>query len=314
MPTLDQLGYIYQSPSGSDPSGVYPLTASCSGSTVSVTVASALPILPGQFFSGGTVAYPTYILWQISGIPGGIGVYQLSNLVGIMASGTFYNSMGEPTSQFGQGNIWYQTDTSLYLIRNYNNTAWIPMGYGDQIGLGMLASSGGAMNGLITGSSLVTADGLTPIAVPPESLAQNSPIASLADLQALETYFLTVIKNTVNNSLSNIPTSGLNANMVFHIGITGPAATYNTIINLNTLIPTLGLTYADGTIVQASDCYGFASISYVTNMSGSLALNFTLTQNDTKGMQWTAYYTTANSPYNLPSPINYLIIAFKPGA
>ncbi len=303
------IGYIYQSPSTSDPSGTFNFTGSCSGSILNVAASSALPILPGQSITdlGGHIPALTIILWQISGVTGGVGAYQLSTIPGTVASETMYNS-------FAEGNIWYQTDTSLYLIRNYANTAWLTLGYGNLPGLGYLAKSGGPMMGAITGSTLVTADGLTAIAKPPESLAQNSLIATMADVQALETYITALIKTTALSSISSLPTSGLNANIVIYIGRAPAAAGYLTPINLNTLVPSLGLVYQDGTIVQAADCYGFATMGALNPVGGALSNAGYLIMNDTKGMIWTCYTNSANSPYNLPNPINYMLIAFKPGS
>lgn len=311
------LGYIYQSPSNTDPAGVYPyyyFTASCSGSVINVSVASALPILPGQPVSGSGIATGTIVLWQISGTAGGVGFYQLSTIPGALSSQTMYNTLGNSIYQeTGGGNVWYQTDTNLYLIRNKAGTAWVPMGYGDQIGLGMLAQSGGAMSGAILGTTLVTADGTTAIAKPPESLAQNSIIATIADINALQSYLVGLIQTITAQSIGVIPSPGLRANIVFAFGTAGPAVGGATNpVNLNTIITSLGLTYQDGTVVQSSDCYGFATMNHIGNNGGGTSAISNLSMSDTKGMIWVAWYNSNN--VLVATTFEYMIIAIKPTA
>jgi len=312
------LGYIYQSPSSTDPAGVYPyysFTASCSGSVINVSVASALPILPGQPISGAGIATGTIVLWQVSGTAGGVGLYQLSTTPGALSSQTMYNTLGNSLYlETGGGNIWYQTDTGNYLVRNSTGTGWTLLGDGDLIGLGMLAQSGGAMGGTITGSTLVTADGLTAIAKPPEALAQNSLIASMADLQALETYLVSLIQTTVQQALPTAAPPGLRANMVFAFGTAGPAVGGSTVpVNLNTIVTSLGLTYQDGTVVQPGDCQGFATINVSAPGTGtSLVTNLSMALGETKGMQWVAWYNS--NTVQAATTFDYMIIAIKPTA
>lgn len=315
MPNLLLPGYIYQSPSGTDPassSPYWPFTASCSGSIIDVTIASALPIYPGQIISGTGVAVNTLVLWQISGVIGGIGYYQLSTIPGTIASETMYNTLGSNASLAnGAGNIWYQTDTGNYFLRNPGGTAWVALGNSDLIGLGMLAQSGGAMNGAITGSTLVTADGLTAIAKPPEVLAQNSTIASMADVQALQTTLLGLIQTLAKQSIGNAPSPGLRANMVFMYGTAPAASAWNVPVNLNTIVTSLGQTYPDGTVVQPADCYGFAVMG-VGFSAGHNTLTYALTMQDTKGMIWESYQIYNATYY--PANFEYIIMAIKPSA
>jgi len=218
----------------------------------------------------------------------------------------------------GAGNIWAQNDTGNWYVRNMANTAWTLLGSGDQQSFGLMPLSGGAMSGALTGSTgLMTADGSTPFAVPPTVTSKSSVIASMADLTALQNNIVTLINQTVAQSLSSLPSFGIRSNMAFSYGTVTSTQVTSTPVILN--LPYSGMTYPDGTAVALADCFGFASIQNV--MTGTSASAYqtalipqgTTTNNFYNGMQWVCFNFISPSTYS-GGTLNYLIIAIKPNA
>jgi hypothetical protein len=91
------------------------------------------------------------------------------------------------------------------------------------------------------------------------------------------------------------------------IGLTGG----NTLVYYP--IPVTGMTYPDGTLVQASDCYGFASISFwKVVINGTTIETFCVPKDGSNGMAWAAYTLGTGGYYSLL--MNYMVIAIKPTA
>ena len=205
----------------------------------------------------------------------------------------------------GAGNIWVQSDTGVWLSRNSTNTAWVPIGSGDQQSFGLMPLSGGAMSGAVTGSSnMMTADGSTPFALPPNVTSRNSLMATLADLTALQNNLSALISETVSQAVASIPVPGVNSNISLAVTQLGGQLTpspYNATVTL----PYQGMVYANGTSVQLSECHGFASSS--AQASGAVGSAVYLIPQDTRGMSWQSY---SASP-NVAVAFNYLIIAIS---
>ena len=206
----------------------------------------------------------------------------------------------------GAGNLWAQTDTGLWFVRNSANTNWTLIGSGDQASFGLYSLAGGAGSGAITGDTgLMTADGSTPFAISPTVTNRNSPIATLADLATMQSNLQTLINETVAQSIAGIPVPGVNSSIIISSGTIGPGATYNTTLSL----PYQGLVYPDGTAVALADCYGFASHNTVY-LPGTNNNVYLLPQ-DSRGMTWWCY-ASINLSTNIPFIANYQIIAIKP--
>ena len=203
----------------------------------------------------------------------------------------------------GAGNIWVQSDTGVWLSRNSTNTAWVPIGSGDQQSFGLMPLSGGAMSGAVTGSSnMMTADGSTPFALPPNVTSRNSLMATLADLTALQNNLSTLISETVSQAVASIPVPGVNSNLSIAVTQVGGQLTPSP-YNATVLLPYQSMVYANGTAVQLSECHGFASWG-----QGILSTNPQyLTPQDSRGMSWQSYTTSPNTAI----PFNYLIIAIS---
>jgi hypothetical protein len=217
----------------------------------------------------------------------------------------FQAPSGSPPVTNG-GDFWYQTDTGVWLVGN-SSSSWTTMGSGEFPGFGMMALSGGPFSGAptVTGTNLMTADGSTAFTVPPTVTTKDSTIASMADVSALQATVMTLIANTVAQAVGNIPIPGLNNSIAFGFGTAGPAATYNTNISL---APN-GMTYADGTLVQLADCYGFASIN-ISETATAAPDNLLINKDYVRGMTWQCYNAYAGPTYT-PGLINYMIIAIK---
>lgn len=215
----------------------------------------------------------------------------------------------------GAGNIWVQTDTGLWFVRNSSNTGWTAIGSGDQSAFGLVPLSGAALSGAITGATnLMTADGATPFAVPPTITSKSSVAASLYDLSQVQANLQLLITETVAQQVSSIPVPGLRSNMAFKEGQilidTTISANYAQVLSL----PFAGMVYPDGTAVAQGDCYGIASQAlnnWISNNGDALTL--TLTPADTRGMSWQCWCTRVGTA-NWPGNINYQIIAIKPNA
>jgi len=204
----------------------------------------------------------------------------------------------------GAGNIWAQSDTGIWLTRNSTNTAWVPIGSGDQQSFGLMPLSGGAMSGALTGnSSMMTADGSTPFAVPPNVTSRNSLMATLADLSALQNNLSALISETVSQAVAGIPVPGVNSNISIAVtqldGQLTPSP-YNAWVTL----PYQSMVYSNGVSVRLAECHGFASPGTIPTSGGPI---YYLTPQDSRGMTWQSY---VDGP-NLAMAFNYLIIAIS---
>ena len=203
----------------------------------------------------------------------------------------------------GPGNIWVQSDTGVWLSRNSTNTAWVSIGSGDQQSFGLMPLSGGAMSGAVTGSSnMMTADGSTPFALPPNVTSRNSLMATLADLTALQNNLSALISETVSQAVASIPVPGVNSSLSITVtqlnGQITPSP-YNATVTL----PYQGMVYANGTSVQLSECHGFASHGAL--QAGAFNF-FLLPGSDGRGMTWQSYNSASQA-----IPFNYIIIAIS---
>jgi hypothetical protein len=198
--------------------------------------------------------------------------------------------------------MWVQTDTGLWLVRNSANSLWNQIGSGDQPNFGLMPLSGGAMSGAVTGSSnMMTADGATPFAIPPNVTSRSSLVATLADLSALQNNLATLINETVAQAIAGIATPGVNSSTSFALTSVGQPLTpspYNATVQL----PYQGMTYPNGTAVQLSECHGFASVN--TDTGG--IYTFQLLPQDSQGMSWKSYNSN-----NAAVPFNYFILAIS---
>jgi hypothetical protein len=165
----------------------------------------------------------------------------------------------------------------------------------------MYPLSGGAGYGTITGNSgLITSDGATPFAIPPTVTNRSSPLASMQDISNLQTNLVSLISDIVTQSVGNVTTTTLGANIAMKVGTMGPASPYMATMQL----PYSGMTYLDGTAVKASDCHGFASINSWVRSAGPGA---SLIAQDPQGMSWKAYDTYGATGL----VINFRIIAIR---
>jgi hypothetical protein len=213
------------------------------------------------------------------------------------------SSTVDPSSQGGfngGGNVWAQTDTGDWYVRNSTNTAWTIWGHGDQQSLGMYPLSGGAGGGLLTGNTgLMTSNGATPFASSPTVTNRNTQVAALSDISTLQNTLFSLIEEIVSQTVSTITPLSLGPNIVIAFGVLTPSP-YNQIM----FLPFSGLIYSDGTSVKSSDCRGFASLNF-----SPLDLDYAsgvLQKNDNQGMSWQAY--RASEGFS----INYQIIAIRP--
>ena len=226
-----------------------------------------------------------------------------------ITNGLIYQSPSsqDPSGQGGfngAGNIWMQTDTGNWYVRNSTNSGWTLVGSGDQTSFGLFPLSGGAGSGAITGlTGLMTSDGNTPFAVPPTVTNKSSVLATLYDLSLVQTNLQALINETAAQYISGISAPGVNSNITIYQGVIGPGALYTTVLSL----PYSGWTYADGTAVQLSDCHGIASVNLMTFTAGDALW---LTPQDTQGMSWQCY----SGATKIPGSINYTIIAIRPTA
>ena len=202
----------------------------------------------------------------------------------------------------GAGSLWSQTDTGVWLVRNSTNTAWVPIGSGDQQSFGLMPASGGAMSGAVSGTTnLMTADGNTPFAIPPTITSKSSLLASLADLSTLQNTILTLINEIVTQAVAGVSIPSLYTSLSFATTSVGgpitPTPSYNTTMSL----PWQTMIYGDGTSVQQSECHGFACINAYPGGNG---VTYLLPQ-DSQGLSWQCYQATTAVPFN------YFIVAVK---
>jgi len=216
-------------------------------------------------------------------------------------------------SQFGQagpGSMMYDPNSHILYARNTANTGWTALGNINSPNLGLLPRAGGALSSAMTGSNgLLTTDGNTPFIAPPYVSSKKSRAATLADVTSLQSVIAGQINSLVNTSIQQIGVPGLLSNITFGHGQFGLQAGASIVYYP---IPITGLTYADGTLVQQSDCYGFASIATWRDNGGAPATTYCQPQAGSNGMLWTAYSNQGGVIYSFL--MNYIVIAIKPTA
>ena len=295
---------IFVSPSTQDPSSTFNITASLALNILTVTATSGT-LVSGQGLDDmtGLLPYGIAIGTQISGPTGGIGNYYTNITDDYIISETMIVTLS-PIGQAGVGSLWYQTDTHNMYNRLTNNAGWSLIGNVNTPNFGMLPRSGGALTNAMTGSNgLMTKDGLTSFISPPYVNSKLSIGATQADLVNLQSQLDQQIALAVAQEINAIGLPSVSANMVIVSGVAGPAFPPTLGPLVLTSIPFSGLTYADGTAVQLTDCHAIASFN---STNGG-----TLQPQDSRGMSWYCYaYISGYLNY----PINYLLIAIKPTA
>ena len=302
-----------------DPALYFQITANSPGvnNILNVTAAPGAPdsIMPGQTVTGQNMPFGAQIMpYGTSGTSGsgGTGTYALSVAVdNIVASETMYVTL----SQFGQannGDLYYDWDRNRLYNRNTANTAWNLIGSLTQPNFGLLPRSGGTLSSAMTGSNgLLTADGNTPFTAPPYVTSKQSCAATLADISNIQSALVSQINTQITESIQQIGVPGVRSNMAFgfgQIGLTGGGSI------IYYPIPITGMTYADGTAVAQSDCYGFASISFWRAPgSGPAMVTHCESKVGSNGMSWAAYAANYLGGY-YSYLMNYMVIAIKPSA
>ena len=302
-----------------DPALTFPVTATSPGinNIINITAipGGINPILPGQTVTGANVPFGARVMpYGTNGASGtgSTGTYALSVVIGnIIASETMQVSF----SQFGvagPGAMMYDPNSYILYVRNTANTGWTALGNVNTPNLGLLPRAGGALSSAMTGSSgLLTADGNTPFVAPPYVSSKKSRAATLADVANLQSVIAGQINSEVNTSIQQIGTPGLLSNITFGHGQFGLQGG-STIVYYP--IPITGLTYADGTLVQQSDCYGFASIATWNVQNTFPATTYCQPQPGSNGMLWAAWSLTSTSNAIFSFLMNYFVIAIKPTA
>jgi hypothetical protein len=165
----------------------------------------------------------------------------------------------------------------------------------------------------MTGSNgLLTADGNTPFTAPPYVTSKLSRAATLADLDNIKSSLVSQINTQVNASIQQIGAPGIRSSMAFGFGQIGLQGG-NTLVYYP--IPVTGMTYPDGTLVQASDCYGFASIAtwHYFGIGGAM-MTYCQPKAGSNGMSWAAYSQIIVGGAIYSYLMNYMVIAIKPTA
>lgn len=303
-----------------DPAATFTITATSPGinNIVNITNISGgiAVVLPGQTISGALMPYGAQVMpYGTSGTSGvgGTGTYALSTTIdNIVTSETMqvtYSQFG----QAGQGTMLYDPNTHYLYNRNTANTAWNLLGNISIVNLGLLPRSGGALSSALTGSNgLLTTDGNTPLIAPPYVNSKASRAATMADIASLQTTLVGQINTQINAAIQQIGLPGLRSNITIGYGTLGTVGGASVVYYP---IPVTGLTYADGTLVQTSDCVGFAAINN-WNSPASGPYMYTYCQpkpGTTNGMSWAAFaigYLGATYSFSM----NYIVIAIKPTA
>jgi hypothetical protein len=300
------------------PSATFSVVASFpgSGNNILAVTSASNTILPGQLVLGANMPVGAAIM-----------PYGTSGTTGTGGAGTYVLSIGGPPvvsetmqitiSSFGlagTGSLLFNTyDKKLY-NRNASNTAWNLLGTTSNAYLGLLPRSGGALTSSVAGASgLLTADGQTPFIAPPYVISKNSRAATLADLNNLSQAISGQINTEVNASIQEIGAPSIKSNFAFGYGQIGTAGLGA--VQWST-IPVTGMTYPDGTVVQPSDCFGFATIAGwgITGTGTNTPYTICAPKYGSNGMTWSAYiYPTPTGGY-YTLVMNYIVIAIKPTA
>lgn len=309
---------IFQSPSTQDPSSTFQITASYPGfgNILHVTITAGV-IVAGQIVSGPQVPYGAIFLpYGTQGTTGvgGTGTYALSVFGGNINS-EIMNVTLSPVGEAGNGSLWYQTDTTFLFNRNTANNGWNFIGPININFLGLLPRAGGAVTEPITGSTgLMTKDGNIPFSGVPYVNSKKSLAATLADLEEVQMNLEEQISVGVSRSINTIGLPSLNSNTLIVFGTLGtkvgppPVAPPPPLLT----IPIAGLTYADGTPVQITECRGLASVNGLA--VGSIPVDMNLAPQDSMGMSWLCSNYIGGLNLFDYGAINYYFMAIKTGA
>lgn len=303
-----------------DPALVNTMTASSPGvsNLLNVTFLSGggtVPILPGQTVTGESMPFGAQVLpYGTNGASGtgNLGTYALSVISDPIPSETMQITL----SQFGQagpGSLFYDWNQHNLYNRNTANNGWNLIGSSELPNFGLLPRSGGTLSSAMTGSNgLLTADGNTPFTAPPYVTSKLSRAATLADIDNIESSLVSQINTQVNASIQQIGVPGIRSSMAFGFGQIGLQGG-TTLVYYS--IPVTGMTYPDGTVVNASDCYGFASIATWHYFgSGIEEMTYCQPQAGSNGMSWAAYSQFMGGGAIYSYLMNYMVIAIKPTA
>ena len=206
----------------------------------------------------------------------------------------------------GTGYQWQETGTSNLYERDSGNSDWVLIGNTDQVGLGNLPTTGGAMSGAITGVT-----GWAPEDSPNFTTSAKRAgvdLADMNDLATLESNMIALMNAQIQSAFESLPSILVGNNVVVASSTLSITMAFNTHHgdSWSGYVTIPAPQYADGTFATLAECKSMVQIGEFS--SGGTSDSFFIEKVDDLHW-WVVIYRSVNSTI----PVHYIVSAVRSG-